>query len=215
VYKAIARKRWPRIICHPGQALPEKAGQALPEKAGQARIIAPGVALLPPKQRLPSVYGPYEESNMKKLLKVCALVVALLIAATLFARYWFLSWDEIAPPDLPGVSESGVLSHEGHDRQWVAYVPASKGDKPPLLLFFRGSGSDGAMARSGTFFSFDILAEQKGFIAVYPTGFERHWNGCRKAATYTANLQNIDDVSYIRLLVADMKAPPQAKLFPC
>ena len=141
---------------------------------------------------------------MKTFVKVLAVVLLLLIAAFLFARHWLFSWDEISPPELPGVTENGVLVHQGHDRQWLSYVPASKTNRPPLLLFFRGSGADGAMARSGTFYSFDVLAERHGFVVVYPTGYENHWNGCRKAATYSANRQNIDDVGYIRNVVAEM-----------
>lgn len=142
--------------------------------------------------------------TMKTFLKILAVTVLLLIGAVAFARYWYLQGDEIDPPALPGVVDSGVLHHGGHQRQWLAYVPASRQKNPPLLIFLRGSGSDGAMARSGTFYSFDVLAEREGFVVVYPIGFERHWNDCRAAANYAANKQNIDDVGYIRLLVASL-----------
>ncbi|MEP4146783.1 MAG: PHB depolymerase family esterase [Halioglobus sp.] len=143
---------------------------------------------------------------MKTALKILFGVAVACVAAVVFARYWYLSWDEIAPPELPGVVANGALQHDGQQRQWLAYVPASRRQQAPLLVFLRGSGSDGAMARSGTFYSFDVLAEREGFVVTYPTGFERHWNGCRAAATYAANLQQIDDVGFIRRLVAEMEA---------
>lgn len=142
---------------------------------------------------------------MKTALKILLGVAVAFVAAVVFARHWYLSWDEIAPPELPGVVANGVLQHDGQQRQWLAYVPASRQQQAPLLVFLRGSGSDGAMARAGTFYSFDVLAEREGFVVTYPTGFERHWNGCRTAATYAANLQRIDDVGFIRRLVAEME----------
>ena len=141
---------------------------------------------------------------MKTFLKILAIFLLLLMVTFLAARHWLFSWDEISPPQLPGTIEHGALVHQGHERQWLSYVPANNTGSPPLLLFFRGSGADGAMARSGTFYRFDELAEKYGFVVVYPTGYERHWNGCRKAGTYSANLLNIDDVGYVRSLVAEM-----------
>ncbi len=141
---------------------------------------------------------------MKTIAKVCSVTIIALICLALFAKYWFLSGDNISPPKLPGITENGTVLHQGHERQWLSYVPASQTDKPQLLLFFRGSGADGAMARSGTYYRFDLLAEQHGFIVVYPTGFEKNWNGCRKAASTSANLQQIDDVGFVRKLITEM-----------
>jgi polyhydroxybutyrate depolymerase len=142
---------------------------------------------------------------MKLALKILLVIAVVIVATAAFARYWYLSWDEIAPPELPGVVENGVLQHDGWQRQWLSYAPASLGQQAPLLIFLRGSGSDGAMARAGSYYSFDVLAEREGFVVVYPTGFERHWNDCRAAATYAANLNKIDDVGFVRRLIAEME----------
>ena len=34
------------------------------------------------------------------------------------------------------------------------------------------------------------------------SGFEGHWNDCRKAASYSARLRDVDDVAFLRALVA-------------
>ena len=63
-----------------------------------------------------------------------------------------------------------------------------------------------------TYYEFDRLADRHGFLAVYPDGFEQHWNDCRAAATYSANTKNIDDVAFfgkmIDFFVAEQHANP-------
>jgi polyhydroxybutyrate depolymerase len=141
---------------------------------------------------------------MKKLFKVLALLLVLLLVGLALAAAFFLRWDEIEPPDLPGVVEGGSLQHGDRDRSWIAYVPASRPSAPPLLLVLHGSLSDGDSMRAGTFYSFDVQAERAGYIAVYPDGIDSHWNDCRRGASYTANQLQIDDVGFLRTLVAEL-----------
>jgi polyhydroxybutyrate depolymerase len=44
-------------------------------------------------------------------------------------------------------------------------------------------------------------AEQHGFIAVYPQGYEGHWNDCKVMGPYSAKRENIDDVGFLHALV--------------
>ena len=53
-------------------------------------------------------------------------------------------------------------------------------------------------------YGFDVLAERHGFVAVYPDGYQRHWNDCRGSANYAANTEDIDDVGFLRALVQQM-----------
>ncbi len=64
----------------------------------------------------------------------------------------------------------------------------------------------GAGMSTLTFRAFDALAEEHGFIPVYPDGFESHWNDCRASASYAANTQDIDDVGFLRELVLTLQA---------
>lgn len=141
---------------------------------------------------------------MKTVMKWLALGLVLVIVGLALTASWYLRWDELPPPEMPGVVEGGVLDHDGLSRSWAAYVPASKADAPALVMVLHGSTSDSAMARTGTYYSFDVLAEREGFVVLYPDGFDSHWNGCRVNASYQANLRNIDDVGFIRKLVAQM-----------
>lgn len=141
---------------------------------------------------------------MKLFLKWLALAVVLAMVGLALTAAWYLRWDDIEPPEFPGVVEGGVLEHDNLQRSWKAYVPASLGGSPALVIVLHGSMSDGTAARKMTYYSFDVLAERNGFIALYPDGFDDHWNDCRASADYQANLRDVDDVGFMRQLVAAM-----------
>jgi polyhydroxybutyrate depolymerase len=142
--------------------------------------------------------------HVRKFLKVMALLVGLAVVAVVLAWWWFLRPDSMEPPALPGAVQSGSLQHEGHERSWLAYVPAAISPAPALVLVMHGSMSSGTQMREMTRYGFDVLAERFGFIAVYPDGYQQHWNDCRGSANYAANLENIDDVGFLRALVQRM-----------
>ncbi|MEE4145407.1 MAG: PHB depolymerase family esterase [Halieaceae bacterium] len=141
---------------------------------------------------------------MRRLLAVLAVITLVAVLALGLAWWWYLRADPMEPPALPGSEQTGVLEHGGHQRSWLAYVPAAKPPSPALVLVMHGSRGDGEQMREATRYGFDVLAERHGFIAVYPDGYERHWNDCRGGADYAANLENIDDVGFLRALVQRM-----------
>jgi polyhydroxybutyrate depolymerase len=144
---------------------------------------------------------------MKKILMIIAALLAAAVIAVMLAGWWYLRSEKVEQPDLPGAVEVGSLLHNDLRRSWRTYVPAAKSEKPALLLLLHGSRGNGERMRaSTTFYSFDVLAEREGFIAVYPDGYQQHWNDCRAGADYAANLENIDDVGFLSTLVQLMAA---------
>jgi polyhydroxybutyrate depolymerase len=134
------------------------------------------------------------------LMRKLALVGAGLGVALVVFAAWGLRFRRAPEPALPGALVAGSLEHGGRTRTWHAYLPARRVAAPALVFVLHGSGGDGAQARSGYAFAFDELAESEGFIAVYPDGFEAHWNDCRKAGPYAANSLDVDDVGFLRVL---------------
>jgi polyhydroxybutyrate depolymerase len=142
---------------------------------------------------------------VRSLLRLTGILLAILLLSAALVWWWYLRAESMAPPALPGVLERGVLQFDGKRRSWLTYVPAAKAERPPLLLVMHGSLGDAeGMRATITRFGFDVLAERHGFVVVYPDGYERHWNDCRAGADYAANLENIDDVGFLRALVATM-----------
>ncbi|MEJ2533816.1 MAG: PHB depolymerase family esterase, partial [Halioglobus sp.] len=143
---------------------------------------------------------------MKRLLLVLGGLLLLLLIGMMLTAWWLLDSSEVDAPALAGRMEHGSLEHDGRRRTWHAYFPASMTVRPPLVLILHGSLGDGKSMLEATRHEFNILAEQEGFIAVYPDGFERHWNDCRASATYSANVLDIDDVGFLAALIGEISA---------
>jgi polyhydroxybutyrate depolymerase len=96
---------------------------------------------------------------------------------------------------------TGQVQIGGQVRTFTVHVP----DRPapqggfPVVLVFHGGGGTGANIRRLT--GFDALADERGFIAVYPDGTDKHWNDGRRTIR---NPQ--DDVGFIAALLDQLAA---------
>jgi polyhydroxybutyrate depolymerase len=124
------------------------------------------------------------------------------IVAGLFFYYLYVPMPE--QPDLPGeFSETALPVSTGskHPRTFSWYKPGTYSPNAPLIFVLHGSNGWPDQVRTTTAYEFDLLAEEYGFIVVYPQGYENHWNDCRKSADYAANVENIDDVNFFREMI--------------
>jgi polyhydroxybutyrate depolymerase len=113
-----------------------------------------------------------------------------------------------AEPRLPELSagiHQGSLQRDGLTRRYQLYVPHKRVERPPLLVLLHGSRMTGEGLRRATGYAFDQLADEQGFIAVYPDGFKRRWNDCRAGGRYAARKLQLDDVGFIMELVDRLK----------
>ena len=97
----------------------------------------------------------------------------------------------------------GQLSLAGQARTYRLYRPgAVDPHKPaPLVLVLHGNGSTGDQMVDTT--EFDTNADAHGFIAVYPNGIERSWNGafcCEPAPTL-----GVDDIGFLNALIPQLE----------
>lgn len=89
---------------------------------------------------------------------------------------------------------------EGHYRIF-AYNPALK-VKPGASLVFVMHGSGGepmGFTRRGA--KLESLAESENVMVVYPGGYQRYWNECRKASTAVANVENLNEEAFFDALI--------------
>jgi len=143
------------------------------------------------------------------------IAVSLTIAALLVGAATYLLHFKLVPePQLPGVLATGKLEWQGHERSYLYYKPKRRAPRHGLVFVMHGSGGDPQQARLSYAYEFERLADIFGFFVVYPQGYEKHFNGCRKKGPYAANALDIDDVGFLRALtrqfVIEHGADPEA-----
>lgn len=145
----------------------------------------------------------------RRILRGCFGVAAALaglvivVAALAFA---LLRRDVPQQPRLPGTVERGALAHAGRTRTWLAYVPTKLRTHPEVVIVLHASMGTSERARQVFGYDFDRLAEEHGFLAVYPQGYEGHWNDCKKKGPFAAKAENVDDVGFLHALVDRLAA---------
>ena len=129
--------------------------------------------------------------------------IAIVLTFILFAGLALAAFRHTYPdePKLPGNLERGSLEYGNRLRTWTAYVPSKPQAQPPLVIALHSSMGTSKGARQSFGFDFDLLAEEHGFIAVYPQGYEGHWNDCKKKGPFAAKAENVDDVGFLKALV--------------
>jgi polyhydroxybutyrate depolymerase len=103
------------------------------------------------------------------------------------------------------------LTHDGRERSYIIYVPASVSWNQPVPIVFVFHGGTGN-AKSAIYMSgFNEVADQNGFIVIYPNGTGRlsddkllTWNG--GTCCGYAQEKNVDDVGFVRAIVTDLQA---------
>ena len=137
---------------------------------------------------------------MRRFLKIAffGLVLPLILLAG--TAVWALRSERPRKPQLPGVVERGALAHGGRTRTWIAYMPAKRAARPSVVIVLHGSMGTAEQARQIYGYDFDLLAERHGFLAIYPQGYEGHWNDCRVKGPFAAK-ENVDDVGFLHALV--------------
>ena len=97
--------------------------------------------------------------------------------------------------------EEYTLQVGGLERTYRLHVPPNYDDNRswPLVFVFHGGYGTGEVMEQVT--GFDQLADEKGFIVVYPNGYIDHWNDGRSTdPTYT----EVDDVGFVSALIDEL-----------
>lgn len=131
-------------------------------------------------------------------MRTSSIAIAPLVLAGLSMRFALPT--ETTPP------ERGQLEVGGLTREYLLHTPPGGAHGAPLIIALHGGG--GSPDRLRTFIGepLERAADARGFVVVYPAGVEGGWNDCRAAAPYVANRRGIDDVAFLRALVADLAA---------
>lgn len=96
---------------------------------------------------------------------------------------------------------------DGLNRTYHTYVPSAinPSNNIPLLFHLHGGGGTGKGKPGLTFGRFNELADEHGFIVVYPDAIEKNWNDGRSLEFVKAWEENIDDVGFIVNIVEELE----------
>ena len=110
-----------------------------------------------------------------------------------------------APP-LPGIDVPAVVSVGGVERRYVVHVPGSYDGTQhvPVVLVLHASGHNANEAARISGMS--VKSDSAGFVAVYPEGAGRWQTFNAGRCCGVAGRGNVDDVSFLRAVVADVSA---------
>lgn len=130
------------------------------------------------------------------LFRIGKLAVLVVLAALSTAGALYAQGNPIDGFDSPGAYTLGFVVG-GLERSINVYVP--EGYDPdelmPLVLVLHGAGGTGAGVASFT--GFNALADEEGFVVVYPDGYRRAWNDQRP----DAELLQVNDVGFINAVI--------------
>jgi polyhydroxybutyrate depolymerase len=109
-----------------------------------------------------------------------------------------------APPMAPGEYTNLELDVDGRTRNYTVFVPASYDGSTPTSLVFNFHGFSSNAAQQVFFSDFNVEAEERGVVVVYPNGVGSSWNagGC----CGDAQTEAVDDVAFVRALLDEVSA---------
>jgi polyhydroxybutyrate depolymerase len=96
------------------------------------------------------------------------------------------------------VAANGQLLHDslqvdGRYRTFHYLQPTRQ--NPTLVFVLHGSGGSGQQIRIGAK-ALEDIAQSENLLLVYPDGYKKFWNECRKASNSAANVENVDENAF-------------------
>ena len=101
---------------------------------------------------------------------------------------------QVSPPSF-AIDVAGSLLDQGQNRTYYLHTPASPSQPLPLVVALHGSGMQGKQMADKTALS--KLADQAGFVVVYPDGLKQKWNVSGKDPE--------DNVAFVHALIEQVQ----------
>ncbi len=90
---------------------------------------------------------------------------------------------------------------DGHVRSLHFNKPSASNKNASLIFVLHGSGGNGIETMRGAA-KLIALAESEHLLMVFPDGYKKNWNECRKMAPAAANVENIDENTFFSQMIA-------------
>lgn len=132
-------------------------------------------------------------------------LLSLLGAALLCGACHYLRAPRREAPELSAGVHARVQRMGELERSYLVYLPTRRVAKPALLVVLHGARQSAEDLRRATGYEFDRLADQHGFVALYPEAHGGRWNDCRARGRYAARRLELDDVGFVLTLIDGLR----------
>ncbi len=132
----------------------------------------------------------------------------ILLATAIAAPLWAQHAGDFQPnprPALSGSEKRLTVPVGARQRTALMYTPRNLAKDPAILLVLHGVTGTGSRIRMFTGYDFDLTADEKGFVVVYPDAVSGQWNDCRSSTQRPAPDRDVDDATFLRLLAAQVE----------
>jgi len=89
---------------------------------------------------------------------------------------------------------------DGHYRTFHFNMPKQNSNDASLIFVLHGSGGNGLKSMKGASKLLDI-ANKENLLILFPDGYLKNWNECRKNAPAAANVENIDENTFFNKMI--------------
>ncbi|MBK5280343.1 MAG: poly(3-hydroxybutyrate) depolymerase, partial [Bacteroidia bacterium] len=100
---------------------------------------------------------------------------------------------------------SDSLLVDGNYRSFHFSKPSNIKANGSLVFILHGSGGSGMNMQSRTTKLTELVATENVWL-VYPDGYKKYWNECRKSANSQANLEDVDEAAFFNAMIQYFKS---------
>jgi len=140
-------------------------------------------------------------------IKKSIVIILAVLACLVVFKYWYTNHHIEPKVVADGTLTEETMQYDGEERDFITFVPTNVQENPPLVFVLHGGYGWPENMRNNTNYQFEKIAEEEGFIIIYPAGTRElkkrggHWNDGRDNADYQAVIKNTDDVGFISMLI--------------
>ncbi|OQY01139.1 MAG: hypothetical protein B6I20_07955 [Bacteroidetes bacterium 4572_117] len=133
---------------------------------------------------------------MNYLILIVALFFVVLYLYFLYS-FWF-GQQFYKEPKLRGTLRRNRAIIDDVKRTYSYFYPNKISSEANILFVLHGYHDTGKKIRKRLAYGFDKIAENENLVVVYPDGYKKSWNDCRKHAKYPAKLKKINDIKFLK-----------------
>ena len=99
------------------------------------------------------------------------------------------------------------LKTDGIFRSYLYHIPKEVPANPRIIFVLHGSTMTAKQMVGMTGFEFNRMADSlKDLIIIYPQGYQKYWNDCRKSATYKANTLDLNEMEFFKGIISKLES---------